>query len=732
MPLKKVYLDNAGAGLISDEQRKSLAENVLKDSILANPHSTHESGRKTNIIVENVRNRILSFFGASKSDYSVIFTSNTTHALEMTARLFHYNSKSNQPIVASLQSVNWNHSVLMMFKDSHTSILGMRNYFHYEQLVVTTYEELNDYLNNDPKDVVHSDCNHLFSMTAESNFCGRKYDLDLINRLRKKIPSLHVILDSAAWVATSKLDVTNFDISFMAFSFYKMVGFPTGLGALLLKRGREHLLRQNYFGGGTVNYISLEGFEVDRKEEVSTRFEQGTIDFYAIAALNSGFDDLERLGGMEQIEEGTMKLAENFYHFLSTTTHHNGRPIAVLYGNGWKYFGTDKLRSYQGPIVNFNLLRDDGNVIGYVEVEKMADLYGIDLRTGCMCNQGACSEYLGLDADVRIRLRDSGKECGDEMDTVDGRPAGSLRVSIGRLNTMEDIRWLKMMISTCFVNSSPDLFTTFNADDIPRLGELSKISVYPLKSASAMVVSSWKTSNGGLKWDRKFMVVTSEGVPITQKQHPEMCSVKCQFSANSLLLKDRQGVENDLEIDLDRVGREVNSRVCVKDISALDCGDLASEWLKAIGLPSGCRLLRLDSEDDKQNFSNHADYLLISKASIDYMADVTGLSYHEVEGRFRSNFVVNFGSNSAFLEDKMERIFIGSTEFEVTGKCTRCQMICIDQKTGEKNPNVLMALRNLRGGTSMTFGVYLKQVKQHEAAVRQGQKVFVTGVVQNS
>lgn len=57
----------------------------------------------------------------------------------------------------------------------------------------------------------------------------------------------------------------------------------------------------------------------------------------------------------------------------------------------------DSLR--QGPIVNFNLLRPDGQVLGYHQVEKLASVCDIHLRTGCFCNTGACMKYLGLDSE---------------------------------------------------------------------------------------------------------------------------------------------------------------------------------------------------------------------------------------------------------------------------------------------------------------------------------------------
>ena len=53
----------------------------------------------------------------------------------------------------------------------------------------------------------------------------------------------------------------------------------------------------------------------------------------------------------------------------------------------------------QGPIVNFNLLRSDGQMLGYHQVEKLAAVCDIHLRTGCFCNTGACMRFLGLNSE---------------------------------------------------------------------------------------------------------------------------------------------------------------------------------------------------------------------------------------------------------------------------------------------------------------------------------------------
>ena len=63
-----------------------------------------------------------------------------------------------------------------------------------------------------------------------------------------------------------------------------------------------------------------------------------------------------------------MQLAERAYRMLTNKKHANEAPLARIYGNGWKqYADTPKLKSNQGPTIAFNLLRDDGTFVGFIE-----------------------------------------------------------------------------------------------------------------------------------------------------------------------------------------------------------------------------------------------------------------------------------------------------------------------------------------------------------------------------
>lgn len=122
------------------------------------------------------------------------------------------------------------------------------------------------------------------------------------------------------------------------------------------------------------------------------RFEDGTVNFLDILALNHGFRALERLGGgMRQISDRTFSLAQYAFTLLAGLRHHNGGLVCEIYcQDGF----TDP--QVQGSVVTFNLKKSSGEYVGFMAVEKVMEAFNIQLRTGCFCNTGACQKYLGL------------------------------------------------------------------------------------------------------------------------------------------------------------------------------------------------------------------------------------------------------------------------------------------------------------------------------------------------
>jgi selenocysteine lyase/cysteine desulfurase len=96
-------------------------------------------------------------------------------------------------------------------------------------------------------------------------------------------------------VPTHRLDIAAVQPEFVCVSFYKMFGFPTGVGCLIAKRSALERLRRPWFAGGTVNFASVQGhLHVLARGEAA--FEDGTLDFLAIPAVDIGLRYLERIG----------------------------------------------------------------------------------------------------------------------------------------------------------------------------------------------------------------------------------------------------------------------------------------------------------------------------------------------------------------------------------------------------------------------------------------------------
>ncbi|KAK6046692.1 hypothetical protein COOONC_15803, partial [Cooperia oncophora] len=182
-------------------------------------------------------------------------------------------------------------------------------------------------------------------------------------------------------------------------------------------------LQSRAFAGGTVKQILVDEFYSVLRESIEERLEHGTLNYYAICALSKGFDDLKRYGGMQKISASTMKIANEAFEMLSGRVHWNGKPAVKIYG--WEN------ARMQGPIVTFNLLRDDGSFTGYSESVKWLLSHGLEIFRTERWRQRMW------------RLR---------WIVIYGKPTGAVRVSFGRQSTSEDVHSLEQMIDYCFLD----------------------------------------------------------------------------------------------------------------------------------------------------------------------------------------------------------------------------------------------------------------------------------------
>ncbi|XP_024947071.1 molybdenum cofactor sulfurase 3 isoform X2 [Cephus cinctus] len=761
------YLDHAGATLYSKTQINKVV-NDLNSALYGNPHSAGSaSSSSVHDIIERTRFRILKHFHTSTKEYDVIFTSGATASLKTVAETFNFKNNGDKKS-----------GYFVYAQDNHTSVLGMREVVKRNGATVISLDRdkllkifSEDYCVS-KKNVDEADNNSLFVYSAQCNFSGFKCPLSWIEAVENGILNKtifgeyanntrwYTFLDAASFAATNDLDLSIYKPDFVCLSFYKMFGYPTGIGALLVKNSSARVLEKVYYGGGTVEIsLSSNNFHVKR-QVLHERFEDGTIPFLAIVSLQYGFDELSKIS-QKVISQHVFSLAQYLYSMLASLRHSNRKAAVVLYADT-QYNDCDNM--IQGGIVSFNLMRSDGSYIGYMQVLHMAALYNIHLRTGCFCNPGACQRHLRLSNEEVLKNYDAGYICGGKSDLIDGKPTGAIRVSFGYMSTVEDVQKLLAMIDECFLEKNLTytriLKDTEKTRDIvtaselssPRAGALPRLLqlfVYPVKSCAAFeVLDSWTITPRGLQYDREWMIVTASGASYTQKHQSALCLIKpcIKEKENALELHYpgmplirvplRYSFVNDACLDKPMC----HSRVCGHGVNGTDCGSEVAEWLSLALRRPGLRLLRKLRETNENeriesgssltlSFSSQSQYLLINRESLKWLADRiphdSDCNVETLQQRFRGNFIIS--CERPFQECEPNQIcVVGINEFKVKGPCTRCQMICVDQTTSRKTVEPLRTLAKEFKG-KISFGVYLDAGKSQtnvDAVVQIGDPIY--------
>ncbi len=413
-----VYLDYTGAGLYADSQ---LAEHLelLRANVFGNPHSQNPTSAAMTELVEQARAAVLTFFAASPEEYMAIFTPNATGALRLVGEAYPFRAGDR---------------FLLTF-DNHNSVNGIREFARARGAETTYVPSVAPDLRVDesllPRYLteVGGDHHNLFAYPAQSNFSGVQHPLEWIEQAQSH--GWDVLLDAAAFVPTNRLDLSRFHPDFVALSFYKMFGWPTGVGCLVARRGAAEKLERPWFSGGTV----IAAF-VQRDWHQSTagpsQFEDGTVDFLNLPAVEIGLRHLE-LVGIDTIHAHVETLAASLLAALESLRHRNGAPAVTLYGPQ----GVDR----RGATVAFNFLHPDGRIVDERYVDRLARRHKISLRTGCFCNPGAGEIAMTISRETLVGGEfGEGMTLDDYIETIGLPSGGAVRASLGLASNAADIK----------------------------------------------------------------------------------------------------------------------------------------------------------------------------------------------------------------------------------------------------------------------------------------------------
>jgi molybdenum cofactor sulfurtransferase len=414
-----VYLDYTGGGLYAESQVIEHAA-LLNGRVFGNPHSASPASQAMTALVERARRAVLDWFRASPDEYVAIFTANATGALKQIGESYPFGPGRG----------------LLLATDNHNSVNGIREFARtqgapVEYALLTAPDLRLDAARLLARLSAPQRPRGLFAFPAQSNFSGVKHPLGLVEQAQAH--GWDVLLDAAAFVPANRLDLSDVKPEFVSVSFYKMFGYPTGVGCLLARAAALPSLRRPWFAGGTVNFATVQG----RAHILSTGeagFEDGTVNYLGIPAVEIGLKFLQSIG-IETIGTRVRCLTAWLLQRLLDLRHANGVPMVRIYGPA-----TAEAR---GGTVAMNFYDPAGHLLDYRRVEELAAERGISLRTGCFCNPGAGETAEGLtEEDVREALAiDTNMNLPRFLQVVThrgGKSAGAVRVSFGLASNFAD------------------------------------------------------------------------------------------------------------------------------------------------------------------------------------------------------------------------------------------------------------------------------------------------------
>lgn len=712
------YLDHA-ATTPAPSSLLSAFSKELTTNLYGNPHSGSSSSQLSTRRIEDTRHRLLRFLNADPADFEVVFVANATAGVKLVADAFRDAGDEGHGKGFAYAYLN----------EVHTSLVGVREMAKAGSCCLDEEQDVESWLQNCERE--QSGQLQLFAYPGQSNMNGFRPDprrrwCKRIQRVRRRsCQPIYTLFDAAGLVSTSPLDLSNPFTApdFTVLSFYKIFGFPD-LGALIVRKASADILKKRrYFGGGTVEMVVTGNspWHSMKDESIHARLEDGTVPFHSTIALDLAMVEHERIfGSMEDVAIHTGSLAEETATRLADLKHTNGEPVCRIFKPDGLTYGQDL-----GPVIAFNLKDSQGDWIGKSEVEKLATVNNIQLRTGTLCNPGGTALYLGLTAEDMRKNFSMGQRCGDEHDLMNGRPTGVLRISFGAMSSMEDVENLIGFIEEFYVDKTAPCFKPTNCShQMTSQFYIDSLTVFPIKSCAGYTIPSnqtWEVRPEGLAWDREWCLVhQGTGHALSQKRYPRMALLRPSMDLKNNFLKVSHNIEgttkSTLEIPLWNTSRDVTTTeisICTKlsSSSLRVCGDtiqiqlytspstISTFFTEALGVP--CTLARFPprssftprlakfsmpsnlhpSSNDMKGIgrnillSNESPILMISRSSLNHLnQQIESSSSHGTKKAavpaeaFRANIIIAQSTSpssspdeSPYVEDTWSSLQISSS-----------------------------------------------------------------------
>lgn len=375
MQNKIIYIDNAATS-----QRPQCvidAEGDFYKNYNANPlRGLYSLSVEATEVYENAREAVRKFIGAEKSN-EIIFTRNTTESLNLVAYSYGLsNVKKGDEIVVSIME---HHSDLLPWQMVAKTCGAELKFIECAKDGSIDLEKVKELITSRTK---------IVAMTQVSNVLGREYPVKEIAKLAHEKGAVMVV-DGAQSTPHMRVDVTDLDADFFAFSGHKLLA-PMGIGVLY---GKEELLEKMppfLSGGEMIDSVTRTSAVY---AELPHKFEAGTVNAAGAVGLKAAIDYIEKVG-FDYIGEREIALTSRAIEKMKKIPHVN-------------IVGSENADEHTG-IVTFTI----DNVHPH-DISEILAADGIAVRAGHHCAQPLLT-HLGLNSTARASFAFYNTE--DEVD----------------------------------------------------------------------------------------------------------------------------------------------------------------------------------------------------------------------------------------------------------------------------------------------------------------------------
>ena len=355
-----IYLDNAATSQTPNCVIDSISD--YYKNLNSNIHrGVHFLSQKATEKYEDTRKKFKEHLNAN-STKEIVFTSGTTHSINLVANGFINSLKPGDEIIVSQLEHHSNIVPWQMLCEKTGAVMKVIPMNNLGELDINAYEKL---LSNKTKVVF---VNHV------SNALGT------VNPVKEIIEKAHqhgakVLIDGAQAVPHFHVDVKELDVDFYVCSAHKICG-PTGVGILY---GKQEILEElpPYQGGGEM--IDEVTFEKTTYADLPNKFEPGTPNIAGVIASGVALDYINNIG------------LDNIKKYEDELLAYATEKLKEI--NGVKIYGESENKT---SVISFNI----GDIHPY-DIGSVIDNLGVAVRTGHHCAQ-PIMDYFKIPGTIRV------------------------------------------------------------------------------------------------------------------------------------------------------------------------------------------------------------------------------------------------------------------------------------------------------------------------------------------